>query len=225
MVRYLIGALSGHQMAGRRADCLRTWMTDCELLNIPAVFLVGIENLAVPDLRGHTLLLPCPDAENTLSLRTRWFCEWALARDDWDYLVKCDDDTYISAIRLSSYQPTGEYVGSVMRPSQPIEEYFGTFCSGGAGYLISRRCAKIIAEQMTDINIAEDVIVGKLMSANGISPINEPRFVPFDARPAICNNLITSHHLSCDLFNQIHSEVGVKAMFNISSFVWERIGS
>ena len=217
MVRYLIGALSGQKMVGRRANCLRTWMFDCELLNIPAVFLVGIENLAAPDFRGHTLLLPCPDAYYTLPQRTRWFCKWALERDNWDYLLKCDDDTYVSAVRLSSYQPAGEFVGYMM-------DYCPHPCHGGAGYLLSRRCAKIIAEQMIEIDGLEDHIVSRLLLRNGISATHEPRFShDHEMCPNRRNNQITSHHLSGDLFDQIHSEVGVKATFNISSFTWERI--
>ena len=208
MVRYLIGALSGHRMASRRAECLRTWVADCELLNIPVVFLLGVENIPAPEQFGHALLLPCPDSYDTLSQRTRWFCKWALNRPDWDYLLKCDDDTYVSALHLSEYKPPGRYVGA----------NFGEFCSGGAGYLLSRECAAIIAEKMLDLTGAEDVLVGKLMRSHGIPIVDDHCWIAYGdeaTRPTKTNNIITAHRLSSELWRKVSDEVGVRSVFRI----------
>jgi hypothetical protein len=208
MVRYLIGASTGWKTPTRRNDCLRTWIADCDLLCIPSVLLFGAEKLSTPELHGHALLLPCPDSYETLPQRTRWFCRWALERNDWDYLFKCDDDTYIAAIRLMEYYPKGEYVGSD----------FGSFCSGGAGYLLSRRCVQIIAEHMTITHGAEDVMVGGLLRASRVPLTNDERFVAYgkeNERPTAYNNIITAHHITSEMFNKIHAEVGIKTKFRI----------
>lgn len=208
MIHYLVGILTGWKMASRRVNCLRTWLPECDLLNIQAVFAFGSEDLLVPELYGRALLLPCPDTYETLPQRTRWLCKWALGYNNWDYLLKCDDDTYVSALRLSEYQPKGEYVGCD----------YGSFCSGGAGYLMSRKCVEIIANHMLAMRGAEDVIVSRTLYAHGIRLTHDPRFIPYGSdslRPAIGNDFITAHRVSNDTLDIIDKEIGIKSRFHI----------
>ena len=218
--RYLIGALSGWAYADRRQLCLETWFPDAAACGMDAVFLLGEPAVKGPDRCGPLLVLPCPDAYRTLPQRTWQFVRWALDRDDWDYLLKCDDDTYVAVARLAAYDPQGcDYIGAEWKPG-------ASYGSGGAGYLLSRRAAEIVAGKMLAPLGAEDQLVGLRMRENGIPLTIDPRFVPWgsdERRPTPDNDLITAHkfadslkarhgneeaqRLAVDLWRRTHEEV------------------
>ena len=169
---------------------------------------------AVPEELGwHYLALPCPDDYASLPQRTLWFCRWALeeggrgkGEGGWDYLFKCDDDTYVSIPRLLSYDLRGrDYVGAEWRPGVG-------YGSGGAGYFLSRRAAGLVAERLTQATGAEDLLVGQILRAAGIEFSIEPRLVPFGSiehRPRRENDLITLHGVEADAFLAAHAETGL----------------
>lgn len=200
-VRYLIGALSGWAYADRRQLCLETWFPDAEACGMDAVFLMGEPAVKRPERQGAMLFLPCPDAYRTLPQRTWWFVRWALERDDWDYLVKCDDDTYVAASRLETYDPQGrDYIGAEWKSGVG-------YGSGGAGYLLSRRAVEIVAAKSLAPLGAEDQLVGLRMREHGISLAIDPRFVPWgsgERRPQAGNDLITAHKFA-DILKQTHA--------------------
>jgi hypothetical protein len=228
MSRILIGALSGWKYFDRRLRCLATWMADADEMDVESFFLLGCPTADQPEPIGrHALALPCPDDYASLPQRTLWFCRWALSQRsevrnqrsdirpptsdlrllDWDYLFKCDDDTYVSIPRLSAYDLAGrDYVGAEWRPGVD-------YGSGGAGYFLSRRAATIVQERLTTAAGAEDVEVGKVLRAAGIHLSIEPRLIPFgsvDRRPKTANDLITVHACA-DAFSAAHAETGLHA--------------
>jgi hypothetical protein len=233
MTQILIGALSGWKYRERRQRCIGTWMSDATDFDIEAKFLLGCPTAAAPEELGwHYLALPCPDDYSSLPQRTLWFTRWALGqrsevRDqrsevsdptsdlrplnsglrplNWDYLFKCDDDTYVSIPRLLAYDLAGrDYVGAEWRPGVG-------YGSGGAGYFLSRRAAAIVAEKLTAATGAEDLLVGQILRAAGIPLSVEPRLIPFGSsqrRPKKDNDLITLHGVEADAFLAAHSETG-----------------
>ena len=124
---------------------------DGDTCEMRSVFLLGCPTALQPELVGtHALVCPCPDDYPSLPQRTRWFCRWALAQNDWDYLFKCDDDTYVSITRLSLYDLAGrDYVGAEWKPGVG-------YGSGGAGYFLSRKAATAVAERLEQPCGAED---------------------------------------------------------------------
>ena len=177
-------------------------MRDAGALGVPSVFLLGCPTAAAPVQIGpHALVLPCPDDYASLPQRTMWFCRWAtqysVLSTQWDYLFKCDDDTYISLPRLIAFDParpgvpgTPDYIGAEWRPGVG-------YASGGAGYFLSRKAATIVAERLESYPTgAEDLLVGQVLRAAGIELSIDPRFVPFgspERRPCADNDLITLH--------------------------------
>ena len=126
------------------------------------------------------MVCPCPDDYPSLPQRTRWFCRWALAQNDWDYLFKCDDDTYVSITRLSLYDLAGrDYVGAEWKPGVG-------YGSGGAGYFLSRKAATAVAERLEQPCGAEDALVGQVLRSAGLAlSIRAPAgAVRFDAASA-----------------------------------------
>jgi hypothetical protein len=206
MARIIVGALSGLLYEDRRLRCRRTWFLDARRAGLLPVFLLGAHGeVAQPCLLDDRLLLPCPDAYDTLPQRTRWFCRWALAQTEWEYLFKCDDDTYVAMDRLAAYDQAGrDYIGAEWSAGV-------NYGSGGAGYFLSRKAAEIVAERLTMETGPEDLLVGQVLHEAGISLSVEPRFVPFShggRRPRAHNDLITGHAFSAELFLESHAETG-----------------
>ena len=235
MTQILIGALSAWKYPERRERCLTTWMADAAEAGVQALFLLGCPTATAPELIGpHALVLPCPDDYPSLPQRTGWFCRWALGERtkaeggrrneefhpssfrlppsafDWDYLFKCDDDTYVSIPRLLAYDTAGrDYIGAEWKPGV-------NYASGGAGYFLSRRAASIVAEglaHLPDPRGAEDLLVGQILRAAGIPFAIEPRLVPFasmEHRPRRDNELITLHACTA-AWEASHAETGLYA--------------
>jgi hypothetical protein len=221
----LIGALSGWKYHERRECCLATWMADADRLGLRSLFLLGCPTAAQPELIGrHALACPCPDDYPSLPQRTLWFCRWALSAQysvpatensvlgtdncvlgtqhsvpspPWDYLFKCDDDTYVSIPRLVAYAENElhgrDYVGAEWRPG-------AGYGSGGAGYFLSRKAAAIL-----------DMLVGQILRAAGLPLSIEPRLIPFGSmehRPRQGNDRLTVHGVKADAFLAAHRETG-----------------
>ncbi len=215
MNRILIGALSAQGYADRRANCLDTWMQFARspgrshLRGINGVFLVGEPGRILAAREDRILYLPVPDDYPHLPMKTRAFCQWALTQPDWDYLFKCDDDTAIAITRLATYDTDGrDYIGAEWQPGVD-------YGSGGAGYLLSRRAAEIVAERMTLQMGNEDQEAGNVLRRAGIRLSIEPRFIPWgnmEKRPRPDNDLITAHAVGREVFEAVHREVDVPAL-------------
>jgi histo-blood group ABO system transferase len=215
MNRILIGALSGWKYPDRRQRCQATWMADGKECGVESVFLLGCPTVPQPEMVGqHALACPCPDDYASLPQRTRSFCRWAIERDDWDYLFKCDDDTYVSIPRLIRYDMGGrDYVGAEWQPG-------AGYGSGGAGYFLSRKAATVIAQRLVQSCGNEDQLVGETLRVAGIGLSIEPRLVPFgsmDHRPKRDNDLITLHGVGAAAFLTAHAETGLHAPLNGTS--------
>ncbi len=204
MNRIIIGALSARDYRDRRQNCIDTWVPAVRSRGIDAVFLIGEPSIDRPQSDGTNLWLPVPDDYPSLPQKTRAFCQWALDRDDWDYLFKCDDDTAICASRLAEYDTAGkDYIGTEWR--QGVE-----YGSGGAGYLLSRRAAEVVAGGLLHTVGPEDMLVGDVLREAGIHLHKDGRFVPWGSmehRPAPGNDLITAHAVGRDVFEAIHREL------------------
>lgn len=164
----IVGALSGDDYQDRRRRCLETWIPDLEFRGVRTVFLRG-ENCSGDQ---YNVRLPVFDHLETLSLKTRAFCRWALEQRDWDYLFKCDDDTLIHPARFAAFLPTlsADYLGGRCRRAE------SPYASGGAGYFLSRAAAQIVAAADLPAAYGEDRLVGAALAAAGIPLTADQRF-------------------------------------------------
>jgi hypothetical protein len=146
------------------------------------------------ELRADTLWMPCSDSEDHLSVKTAMLLRWALENHTFDYLMKCEDDTYVDLRRLYAFDLKGrDYIGHDM----------GGFASGGAGYLLSRRAVELISQSVIDHppTRAEDVVISECLRTHGITVSHSDKFQPYrepGKTPSSSNDVITGH---CYLYN------------------------
>lgn len=175
-MRALIGILSCHRDNEQDAICQQTWLNQ----RLPAAdyrFFRGVPiGLPLPD--SH-VTLNVGDDYNSLPFKTQAMCRWALLKG-YDYLFKCDNDTYVHIPRLMA--------SGFERHAYSGWNWGGTggYCSGGAGYWLDRKCMGIIgdAEITADwrhpehggsMN-GEDLQVGAILHRHGIDPFDDPRY-------------------------------------------------
>jgi hypothetical protein len=99
----------------------------------------------------------------TLPTKTKLLCKYALL-SGCDYLFKVDTDTLVNPENLlfSDFEDH-DYSGGFN------SEESGEFCSGGAGYWLSRKAMKIVVNS-TITHWSEDVFVALALKDKGIRP-------------------------------------------------------
>jgi Galactosyltransferase len=142
-----------------RIEAVRdTWLTQANKLpNVTARFFYG--NGGTRDPLADEVFLKVEDDYEHLPHKTIAVVKYALDHG-YDYLFKCDDDTYvwpdrlIEELRHSSFDYAGYQHGNV--------------CTGGPGYFLSRRAMEAVQSQ--PFTWCEDVNVARCMHYAGISP-------------------------------------------------------
>ena len=202
--RILVGALSGSSplLVRRRESCRRTWFTGVGgREGVDCLFLMGDPGLSKPELRGDELWLPCPDDYASLPQKTHLFCRWALENAEFEYIFKCDDDTYVCLERLLAVPSGLDYCGWKLGKRN--------YASGGAGYLLSRRAAEIVARDVVEETGPEDRLVGQHLHRAGIALVHDPRFRPWrklSHTPRPDNDLITGHYCGHIRICRVHRQ-------------------
>jgi hypothetical protein len=198
MTKVVIGALSCQRDLSRRIRCRQCWAASNSSVEI--LFFIGDPNLQQPELRGDEVWLPCPDGYAELPQKTRGMCNWFLKHSDFEFLFKCDDDTYVCVDRLLAHPKQHDYIGHNLRE----------YASGGAGYFLSRKAAAIVARDLENTTGPEDLLVGRLLKENGIDIQHDRGFgywANWDEIPRQENDRITSHGWRDDRMLDIHREM------------------
>lgn len=201
-MRILVAVTSCHAHVERRRAVLGTWFSD-EIQSpagwtIDARLFLGlppVHEVYIPSNDARIVVLECLDDYRNLSLKTRALVKFAIYYE-YDFLFKCDDDTYVRLERLIfSDFGRADYIGSVA----------GRFCAGGAGYWISRRAMHIVEQGIIRPTGAEDDAVGTALAAKGILPIHDPRYQQGTAGATLApfpgNDVITLHGCRPDDFS------------------------
>ena len=132
---------------------------------------------------------------------------------DYDYVFKCDDDTYVHIDRLlESGFEAHDYSGYTdLHHANDVGNY--RWAQGGAGYWLSRRAMAVICQNGLHRMREEDFAVGQLLAANGIAPHHDGRYVP-KLKPADIKNpeTVTLHKVDPALMRHIHDDKFSKAV-------------
>lgn len=189
---------SARQMKARRDAVRETWMSKCSD-HIECLFFVGGGD-PLPD-EPDTIVLPSPDGYHELPQKVFDFFKFSCEHRDYDWLFKCDDDTYVMLERLPQLTELGaEIVGN-----RHLRERGSP--SGGAGYLLSRTLVeRLVAEPGLPMSGPEDIIFGEAAVRLGASPHATDRLWSMNNRyPTLDNDRITSHWCSPGRLHTIHA--------------------
>lgn len=185
--KFVIGILTCEAHADRDAACRSTWVHSAHATgHVDCVFIIGKRDIKFPRLHGDILYVPCPDDYASLTQKTRWFCAWALQNYDFEYLFKCDNDTFIEIGRLLQ----NEYLSPVVGYDD------GDHFHGGAGYTIRPEAATAIAVRLDAEQGLEDWKARDAIRNCGLDFTHDSRFRPWkDIEPEPHNSQITAHYV------------------------------
>lgn len=193
--KLLIGICSCHGHEDQRTAIRETWFPK-NLNNVQARFFVGGGKISEPD----TIQLDAPDDYSHLPLKVRRFFQKALVDFDFDWLFKCDDDTFLVPERLQSLMGTHDLVGSMSLAECPA-------ASGGAGYLMSRKMVELLASaDHLNPTGSEDKILTGFLTRTGVTWRATNR-LRMDAKriPRKDNDLISCHWISPERMASQHA--------------------
>ncbi|HEY1121659.1 MAG TPA: hypothetical protein VGE67_08670 [Haloferula sp.] len=196
--KILVGICSALCHSERRNAVRASWLSE-PVAGIDCRFFIGGGESS--DDEPDTVCLPVDDSYEALPGKVLAFFRDALATSDFDWLFKCDDDTYVALERLPQlidgvHDLIGnEYIDSRGSPS------------GGAGYLLSRELvARLAGEPSISSRGAEDVLIGEAAVRLGARVKSSDRLCWNSARiPMRDNDLITSHWCAPERLLAIHS--------------------
>ncbi len=199
----LIGICSCVKNRQRREAIRKTWLSSLPD-GIEARFFVGDSGVSESEseLESDTLFLEgVRDSYDRLPDKVLSFFRYALDNFEFDWLFKCDDDTYIAPERLFFLTGAGvDLVGNEFVKEQG-------FASGGAGYLVSRRWVERVAcDPAIPKEGAEDVIITGRIIAGGGTAVSDRR-LRWNSKdyPRPENEVITSHWCSPAKMLAIHT--------------------
>lgn len=116
---------------------------------------------------AESVVLDVADDYNSVKGKTRAMCAWACATE-FDWIVPIDDDTAVDVPFLARTLESldYDYAGQVI----------GDYCYGGAGLVLSKRAAEIIAsaevpdDAAKQVAIPGDIWVAKVLKSAEIMP-------------------------------------------------------
>lgn len=124
--------------------------------------------------RADEVVVDAPDDYDSLPWKTREMLRWSV-NAGYEFTFLCDTDTFIIPKDLmtcgfENYDVAGKFCTGHPPGSQPFDykdergEYHGIYSwpSGGRGYFVSARAARLIVEQ-EPLVWAEDMYVGQVM--------------------------------------------------------------
>lgn len=209
-VHILVGICSCHAARERREACRETWLSSIPE-EIACKFFLGNKT---KDAASSPEDEKCPsedfsdvveldvnDSYSFLPAKGIAFYKYALQHYDFDWLFKCDDDTYVALERLASVCREGyDMIGdiSVAKRGAP---------SGGAGYLMSRQLVEQFVAHESEISKtgAEDVIFGCTARALGARMCADERLnLGNTPSPMQNNELVSCHWCSPQKLRDIH---------------------
>jgi hypothetical protein len=119
----------------------------------------------VPATEPDEVSLPVPDDYEHLPHKTIAICQWARERG-YGFVFKCDDDSFVWVDRLipEIIGFNGDYGGYLNMEH----------CSGGPGYLLSKRAIDLVANTSPGWSWAEDVTVGHTLIAHDVYAVSLP---------------------------------------------------
>lgn len=194
----VVGICSCHGTGDKRKAVRSTWLAH-PAEGIECMFFVG-GNRVPEGEEKDTVGLDAPDGYNELPGKVKSFFRYALENYEFDWLFKCDDDTYLELSRLASlidddYDLIGDAMVSLRNSP-----------SGGAGYLLKRSMVEKLVNAPGFVECgAEDVIVGELVGQLGGRLKSTKRLYMSNVYyPERNNDMVTAHWCVPDIMQALY---------------------
>lgn len=219
-LRVLIAITSCHRRAHLREMQRETWIMDIHRNGADYRFFLGMPSVSqqhdprrgwlseygnretAQPLRDE-IFLNVTDSYEALPLKTQALLRWAYEQG-YDFVFKCDDDTYCCVDRLL----VSGFEGQLYSGFQKESDYFGPglrYAQGGAGYWLSRQA---MAEVLADDSVSsgpEDINVARILRQRGIALFHDLRYRPDMLWPSSSNDFITAHRCTPEEMLKIHT--------------------
>lgn len=169
----------------------RTWGKDLQSTH-------GAHVLEIVFFSGKTLGVP--DDYDSLPIKIKAICQWA-ASQTYQWMLKADTDTYIWLDRIMASGFEHYDYSGYCNPKFPDAE---NYASGGAGYWLSRRATRIIANAELTEDTAEDRWVGKTLYDAGIRLHRNPNHAHGRHDEANSGELLTLHPCDVRWMEELH---------------------
>lgn len=195
--RILVAVCSCHKYPEKRQAVRETWFSN-EVDGVVCRFFVGRGD--TENMETDTIEVDAGDSYEELPSKVLSLFRHALEHFEFDWLFKCDDDTYLSLERLKKIV----HPGISLLGNETLDQR--GFPSGGAGYLLSRELVKLLAADSTLPSTgAEDVIIGEAAIRHGAVPQSTRllnwRKAPF---PMFHNSMVSAHWCTPQQMRAIH---------------------
>ncbi|SDR39609.1 hypothetical protein SAMN05444161_3475 [Rhizobiales bacterium GAS191] len=185
----LIIAVTGCRRTVARMEAVRATWASHIVADVDVLYFVGSGDALVPEWLTE---LDAPDDYASLPIKIHRIHQWLSGRA-FDWVFKCDDDTYVVVDRLLAELPRlrpKDFLGSA--------SFFPHFASGGAGYLMHREASNCLAREPVPCPAPEDVYFTQRLRSLGYTFRSTPR-LRCDSRygdePTRDNDIISCHWL------------------------------
>lgn len=189
-INVIVGICS-HYHAGERREAIRnTWLKHpFSRQEIDYRFFIGGDNIP-EDNRDDIVALGSPDSYDYLPRKCYDFYKWCSEHYDFDFIFKCDDDTFLAIERLMTL-PDYDY-GLIGDPSTKVSGRLAP--SGGAGYFLSKNLVKDLLTIEIPETGCEDLVFGKLALSLGYECKADERLCLHAGKPPLPDNDMVSCH-------------------------------
>lgn len=194
-MKILVAICTHRGNSSAREGVRDSWLRDLPE-GIDVMFFMGGKEPTSSD--GDLLVLKVDDTYDGLPKKVHALFRYALEHREFDYLFKCDDDTYVVLERLQEIvNRNHDLVGdSNLRIGWPC---------GGAGYMLSRKAVEFLASLPEPGDGPEDHWVGHMLPGAGMSMVIDERLQGGCHRlPHSRNTLVTAHHCPPEVLRHIH---------------------
>lgn len=175
---------------GDHSHIRNTWGRDAYHIPFDVRFFTGKREETILWTLEDEVHLDCRDDYDSLPLKTQQILLWSTERD-YDFTFLCDTDTYVIPRLLAgcdyqNYDISGRFgampaLGSTFnyRDARGVYPNCHPWPSGGVGYFVSRRAARVIAYTNPTV-WAEDMYVGQvlgpLIQSGDLKGVDIPNF-------------------------------------------------
>jgi hypothetical protein len=200
-VGILIAILSCHANRERRRAQLETWLPPSCGPRLDWRFFIGLPRTEEARQEPATIYVSTPDDYHDLPLKTAEAVAWAW-REEYEFLFKCDDDTYVRPERLlASGFESHDYSGWTKDRS---------YAQGGSGYWLSRRAMEVVVRAHLNHH-SEDAAIGIALAGRGILPVHDERYQPGlgtaeSTPPLRSNDVIALHNCKPEKMRKVHRD-------------------